>query len=127
MQDPRGTTLAVAVVVAVLAAFVLSGNVAAGSTRMARDTANGPTGSEPTWLTPYKGKLFFTAITPEHCEELWRSNGTKTGTKLVKDIAPGPASGSALGLTVVNGILYFAAWTEEHGLELSTSDTSPVM
>ena len=124
MRDSHGTTLAVAVAVAVavLAAFVLTGNVAAGSTRMVRDIANGPTSSDPNFLTPYKGQLFFTASTPEHGEELWRSNGTKTGTRLVKDIAPGPASGGAVGPTVVNGILYFTAWTEEYGLELWRSD-----
>ena len=57
---------------------------------LVEDIYPGKTGSEPNYLVDFKGRLLFAANHPEFGEELWRSNGTKSGTRLVKDIDPGP-------------------------------------
>src|SRR5215208_6407431 len=57
---------------------------------LVEDIYPGKTGSEPNWLVDFKGRLLFGANHPKFGEELWRSNGTRSGTRLVKDIDPGP-------------------------------------
>ena len=71
--------------------------------------------SLPSWLTPYKGQIYFSAYTPMRGDELWRYDGNTTTR--VSDINPDqndtikvfPASAWPNQLTVYNNVLYFSA------------------
>ena len=52
---------------------------------------------------------YFTGEDTEHGEELWITDGTKSGTVLVKDINPGTSDSIIRDMTSINGVLYFAA------------------
>jgi ELWxxDGT repeat protein len=69
--------------------------------------------SDPTNLTVFDGKLYFTAFTPSNGNELWSSNGSSVSQ--VADITPGSASSSPTNLTAVGNKLYFAT---DAGLKL---------
>jgi ELWxxDGT repeat protein len=90
-------------------------------TRLVRDIAPGSFSSELIDLTPFQGKLYFTAWNEELGRELWRSDGTEAGTVLVKDIDPLSPSEPML-LTVHADRLWFFADDGEHGRELWSSD-----
>ncbi len=47
------------------------------------------------YLTPFKGKYYFTADDGVHGRELWSTDGTADGTTLIKDINPGLGDGVA--------------------------------
>ena len=84
-----------------------------------------PNGSNPSELTEFKDKLYFSAYDSENGYELWVSDGTTEGTQLVKDINPGGglANGSRPGeLTEFKDKLYFSAYDSENGRELWVSD-----
>src|SRR5215212_5719457 len=100
---------------------------------LVEDIYPGKTGSEPNYLVDFKGKLLFAAMHPDFGEELWRSNGTRSGTRLVRDIDPGPlvvnkAQNTETGSSVPDRVLltkngiYFAAITAKYGEELWKSD-----
>src|SRR5918995_6335585 len=100
---------------------------------LVEDIYPGKTGSEPNWLVDFKGRLLFGANHPRFGEELWRSNGTRSGTKLVKDIDPGPLvikkmekteTGSSAPDSVMRTKkwIYFQATTVKYGDELWKSD-----
>ncbi len=100
---------------------------------LVEDIYPGETGSEPNWLMDFKGRLLFGANHPKFGEELWRSNGTKSGTRLVKDIDPGPLvikkmekteTGSSAPDNVMRTKkwIYFQATTVKYGDELWKSD-----
>jgi ELWxxDGT repeat protein len=100
---------------------------------LVKDIYPGKTGSEPGQLVNFKGTLLFAANYPKFGEELWRSNGTRSGTRLVKDIDPGPLvikkmENTEAGSSEPDGILrtkkwiYFAAITASKGEELWKSD-----
>ena len=100
---------------------------------LVEDIYPGKTGSEPNYLVDFKGRLLFAANHPKFGEELWRSNGTRSGTGLVKDIDPGPlvvnvAQNTETGSSVPDKVLrtkkgiYFAATTVKYGEELWKSD-----
>src|SRR5215213_5172796 len=100
---------------------------------LVEDIYPGKTGSEPNYLVDFKGKLLFAAMHPDFGEELWRSNGTRSGTRLVKDIDPGPlvvnkAQNTETGSSVPDSVLrtkksiYFQATTVKYGEELWKSD-----
>jgi ELWxxDGT repeat protein len=84
-------------------------------------------GSDPGGLFRAPGGLvYFSACTPEHGCELWRSDGSEAGTQLVKDIRPG-ANGStpfAFGADANGTFVYFSADDGSHGRELWRSDGS---
>jgi ELWxxDGT repeat protein len=55
------------------------------------EAQNTETGSSvPDKVLRIKKGIYFAAITAKYGEELWKSDGTKSGTKIVKDIVPGP-------------------------------------
>jgi trimeric autotransporter adhesin len=100
---------------------------------LVKDIYPGKTGSEPSNLVDFKGKLLFAAAQPDFGEELWRSNGTKSGTSLVKDIDPGPlvvnevedtetGSSAPDSVMLTKKWIYFQATTARNGEELWKSD-----
>ncbi|MBD0260485.1 MAG: hypothetical protein ICV83_32615, partial [Cytophagales bacterium] len=72
-------------------------------------------GIEPAFLTPFNGKLYFSAIDAGSGREFWRSDGTAAGTVLVKDILEGQTdygevlSSAPYWFRVVGDALYFIA------------------
>jgi ELWxxDGT repeat protein len=100
---------------------------------LVEDIYPGKTGSEPNWLVDFKGRLLFGANHPKFGEELWRSNGTRSGTRLIKDIDPGPLvikkmEKTETGSSAPDSVLrtkewiYFQATTLKYGEELWKSD-----
>src|SRR5215217_4522094 len=100
---------------------------------LVEDIYPGATGSEPSNLVNFKGRLLFAANHPKFGEELWRSNGTRSGTRLVKDIDPGPLvikkmENTEAGSSAPDKVLrtkkwiFFAAITASKGEELWKSD-----
>ncbi len=79
-------------------------------------------GSNPSDLTEFNDKLYFSARDNENGSELWVSDGTSEGTQLVEDINPGSNNfgfGSYLfDLTEFNDQLYFSADDGKNGREL---------
>ena len=118
----NGRMLAAATAIALAGALAIGGVAQAGTTKLVKDIRAGAEGGSPQELTAYKGKIYFTAVTPEKGRELWKSDGTRAGTKLVKDIWPGTGWGDPSELTVVDGILYFRARRSSDGVELWRSD-----
>ncbi|HWS27176.1 MAG TPA: ELWxxDGT repeat protein, partial [Xanthomonadales bacterium] len=108
---------------------LLIGSAVSAQTPVRVDLNSGPgplVGSEPRELFRAAGGAFFSACTPEHGCELWRSDGTEAGTQLVKDIRPG-ANGSApfaFGADAAGQFVYFSAEDGSHGRELWRSDGS---
>ncbi len=68
-------------------------------------------------MVEMNGVLYFRASDGTSGEELWRSDGTRTGTVRVADIRTGAASSRPASLVNMNGMLYFAA-TDANGREL---------
>jgi ELWxxDGT repeat protein len=89
-----------------------------GGTAMVADILPGPWNAAPAALTPFAGRLVFTAYADGKGVELWTTDGTAAGTRLVADIAPGPQWSSPRDLRVVGDRLYFAADDGLHGEEL---------
>src|SRR5215203_672932 len=100
---------------------------------LVEDIYPGKTGSEPSNLVNFKGRLLFGANHPKFGEELWRSIGTRSGTRLVKDIDPGPLvikkmEKTETGSSAPDSVLrtkkwiYFQAATAKYGEELWKSD-----
>jgi ELWxxDGT repeat protein len=100
---------------------------------LVEDIYPGKTSSEPNWLVNFKGRLLFGANHPKFGEELWRSNGARSGTRLVKDIDPGPLvikkmEKTETGSSAPDSVLrtkkwiYFQATTVKYGDELWKSD-----
>src|SRR5215469_16435581 len=85
------------------------------------DLAPGRASSDPRDLTAMNGKLFFTAWTPGHGRQLWRTNGTARGTVMLTHV-PGPAGADPQDLTVADGVLFFSATDPRHGRELWKSN-----
>jgi len=96
---------------------------------LVEDIYPGATGSEPSHLVDFKGRLLFAADHPDFGEELWRSNGTEPGTRLVKDLDPGPlvikdVENTETGSSAPDGVwltqkgrkwIFFAATTASNG------------
>ncbi|MCP3142122.1 ELWxxDGT repeat protein [Pyxidicoccus xibeiensis] len=80
-------------------------------------------GEYPHDMVALHGKLYFSAGsgTPEG-EELWVSDGTRSGTRRVKDIRAGATGSEPAFLTVAGGRIFFAADDGERGRELWVSD-----
>ncbi len=85
------------------------------------DLAPGRAGSDPRDLTAMNGTLFFTAWTPGHGRQLWKTNGTAAGTIMLTQVS-GPAGADPKDLTVADGVLFFSACDPRHGRELWKSN-----
>ena len=85
------------------------------------DLAPGPASSDPRDLTAMNGTLFFTAWTPGHGRQLWRTDGTARGTVMLTHVS-GPAGADPRDLTVADGVLFFSASDPVHGRELWKSN-----
>ena len=123
-------SVALAACAAVLAMMPIaaSGAPAAAATRLARpavslvdDLAPGRASSDPRDLTAMNGTLFFTAWTPGHGRQLWKTNGTAAGTVMLTRV-PGPSGADPEDLTVADGVLFFSARDRQHGRELWKSN-----
>jgi ELWxxDGT repeat protein len=109
-----------------LLALLLAADLS-GQPRMVRDINlhPRPVGSSAFGYATVGNVTFFTAWTPEHGNELWKTDGTADGTVLVRDINPGPKD--TIGLVrgpaaVVGNRLVFVARDSVHGLECWSSD-----
>jgi ELWxxDGT repeat protein len=103
-------------------------------TRLVKDIDPGPlvinavedteTGSsEPDNVLRKRNVIFFSAKTVRYGEELWKSDGTKSGTKIVKDIVPGPDDSGAEDIhSTAPRTTFFRAWDKKHGEELWKTD-----
>ena len=88
--------------------------------------------SQPRGFTLFNGALYFSALTAEHGDELWKTDGTPAGTALVADVETGwisnpynswPIDSSPADLTVVGDTLFFSAGSGYgYGRELWRSD-----
>jgi len=91
-------------------------------TAMLADIEPGSQGSEPLWLTPFAGEVFFVAEQASTGRELWKTDGTSAGTEIVLDHAPGAGEWVSYPLEVAGGKLFFRAATAAEGTELWVSD-----
>ena len=71
----------------------MSDGTAAGTVLLANINPGTP-GSTPNFFTPFRGELYFSALTAANGRELWKTDGTAVGTMMVADIFPGTGSGS---------------------------------
>ena len=82
-----------------------------------------PVRRRPTKCCALRSGIYFAATTVKYGEELWKSNGTKSGTKIVKDIVPGPGSSGAEDfVSIAPRTTFFRAWDKKHGEELWKTD-----
>jgi ELWxxDGT repeat protein len=79
----------------------------AAGTLLVRDINPGLPSSNPQFLTPANGFVYFSAATALDGIELWRTDGTPAGTQLVGDLADGPASSQPQEITVSGNTLFF--------------------
>ena len=100
-----------------------SDGTAAGTTLVSTE-------SDPRYMTPLNGKVYFSAVRRDHGRELFETDGTAAGTTLVKDINPGsgssyPTAGYSPSLgqfAVLGGKLYFGANDGTNGRQLWRTD-----
>src|SRR5918993_845776 len=79
--------------------------------------------SAPDSVLRTKTWIYFQATTLKYGEELWKSDGTKSGTKIVKDIVPGPGASDAEDIvSTAPRTTFFRAWDKKHGEELWKTD-----
>ncbi len=74
--------------------------------------------SNPSNLTVFAGKLYFTADDAVNGVQLWSTTGDRNGTEMVRLIGKGPKGAGVGNLRVFNGKLYFTADDGVHGVEL---------
>jgi ELWxxDGT repeat protein len=86
------------------------------------DVVPGPLDSSPRFLTVVGDTVFFSAWTPDHGEELWRSDGTEAGTAMVADILSGEFGAQPFQLTRHGPRVFFTANDGVHGAEVWSSD-----
>ncbi len=103
-------------------------------TRLVKDIDPGPlvlkkmekteTGSSaPDSVLRKRNVIYFQATTAKYGEELWKSDGTKSGTKIVMDIVPGPGHSDAEDIvSAAPRTTFFRAWDKNHGEELWITD-----
>jgi len=74
--------------------------------------------SNPSNLTVYAGKLYFTADDAVNGVQLWSTTGSENGTEMVRLIGKGPGGAKPAELIRFNAQLYFTANDGVHGIEL---------
>jgi ELWxxDGT repeat protein len=91
-----------------------------------KDIAPGTLGSKQIGddppLVQYAGRMYFAANDGTHNDELWVTDGTKTGTRLVSDMRPGPRASRPVPLGLSGHGLLLAAEDANHGYELWTTN-----
>ncbi len=93
------------------------------NTDRVKDGYTGPTGSAPSDLYEYNGKLYFVArVNGTQDRELWSSDGTENGTDVLKDINAYTQGAPPNNLRAYDNILYFAASNGPDGMELWRTD-----
>lgn len=92
----------------------------AAGTRLVQDLVPGPSGSNPTDLSAFRGSCYMAADAPGNGRELVRSDAT--GPLVVHDLNPGAAGSDPQGLTAHDGQLFFSADDGTHGRELWFAD-----
>lgn len=82
---------------------------------------------EQPWRGQVAGQLVFTANDIEHGNELWVTDGTRSGTRLLADVRPGPAGATIVNPTVVGRAVYFSADDGSTGAELFVAVIDPLI
>jgi ELWxxDGT repeat protein len=98
-----------------------AGALARPAVSLVADLAPGRESSDPRDLTAMNRTLFFTAWTPGHGRQLWKTNGTAAGTVMLTQVS-GPVGADPEDLTVADGVLFFSAHDPRHGRELWKSN-----
>ena len=96
-------------------------------TGMVADIWPGSGSSSPFFMTPYNGKLIFSATDDSiNGFNVWVTDGTSAGTSMVKNINPvgnyGADAADYSGYVELNGKLYFSAKQAATGYELWVTD-----
>lgn len=78
-------------------------------------------GSEPSSLTAFDGKIYFSADDGTNGREIWVSDGTSSGTQLLKDINPSGDS-NPRHLKATNNFLFFVVDANNGDLQLAKTD-----
>src|SRR4051794_22553738 len=119
-EAPMRTRISSHVTGAALVAALAVALGQAGS--LAAEPATRP--SRPHALTAVGRTLYFFANDGVHGDELWRSDGTRTGTRMVADLRPGagPARAGVWETAVLGHEFYFTVDDGVHGFELWRSD-----
>ena len=91
-------------------------------TRLVKDIGPGFSGSCCGLMTPFQGRLLFSANDGVHGREPWISDGTEQGTVQLKDIVPGSGSTFYGEMVVAGASAYFGAYDGLHGSELWRTD-----
>jgi len=102
-------------------------NGLSAGTKLVRDIAPSGEDSNAFPLGVLKGRLLFSAsdgtLPGDHGQELWTTDGSRSGTHMVKDIAPGPDPAFAVKLAVIGSkALFTASDGGSHGLQLYVTD-----
>jgi ELWxxDGT repeat protein len=108
-------------------------NGTAAGTRLVRDIVPGPAGSGPQDITyafgpqgfavPPRVLVYFSAWTPGHGRQLWRSDGTVAGTVMITNVNPGPAGLAPAGIAPFSdATAMFSGNDGRHGREPWVTD-----
>lgn len=90
--------------------------------RVVKDIWPGPSGSSPSGLYAWNGRLYFSASIPSTGTELWSSDGTSKGTVFIKDIVSGVNGSFPDTFMGTETKLFFRALTPATGRELWVTD-----
>ncbi len=90
----------------------------AAGTGLVADIQPGSVGSDPDFLTPGGGGVYFRADDGVHGKEVWFSDGTAAGTTLVHDLDPDDHIYHAFPILAHDGGIYFPGYEPLHGSEL---------
>jgi ELWxxDGT repeat protein len=80
-----------------------------GQIRFEADFNTSETGSAPSWITPFDGRVFFSATDGYTGREAWIYDPAISQAYRLKDIHPAAGNANPREVTVVNDVLYFVA------------------